>query len=101
MRTLVGKTLRDVNRKVTSQEPKVGLHFPSNGKMDVYVVDGCVSYGKGSSRTVRFSQSAGFSFIVGGGLIGYTPEEFDMKNFSMFGAVRVGNEWKGIRFVHN
>ena len=100
LRAMVNKPLKDIGGKITSDEPKVALHFPSYGKMDIFVADGCISYGKGSSKTIRFSQSAGFSFIVGGGLIGYTPEEFDMKNFSMFGAVRVGKVWKGIRFVH-
>lgn len=85
---------------IKEKEPKVGLHFGSSSVMDIFVADGVESYGSRKSKTVRFSQSAGATFIVGGGIIGYIPEEFDLKDFSMFGAVKKDGEWRGVRFTN-
>lgn len=100
LRSLVGEPLKDVGRVIKEKEPKVGLHFGSSSVMDIFVADGVESYGSRKSKTVRFSQSAGATFIVGGGIIGYIPEEFDLKDFSMFGAVKKDGEWRGVRFTN-
>ena len=101
LRNLVGKPLRDLGRKVMADEPKVGLHFPESGKMQTYIVDGIQSYGKKKSKTVRFSQSGGITFYMGVIPIGYLPENFNLKDFSIFGACKVNNVWKGVRFTND
>ena len=64
------------------------------------LIMGVQEYGSGSSKTVRFNRSFGFS-INNGAVSGFTPTEFDIKKIDAFGAAYYDNQWKGVRFYKN
>jgi len=97
---LTGKASNAVGKKLAKEDPRIAWVMGKRGEAEVHFMGGARSYGSGSSKTIRFSQSGGFSVSVGSSVIGYIPEKFAITEAYIWGSVKYGGRWKGIRFTH-
>jgi hypothetical protein len=99
LNSLTGKVANAAGKKLTKQDPRIALVMSKRGELETHIT-GIRSFGSGSSKTIRFSQSGGFTYKVGGVITGYIPDKFAIQGASIFGAVKYNGKWKGIRFEH-
>jgi hypothetical protein len=96
---MTGKVANAAGKPLTKQDPRIALVMSTRGEMETYIT-GIQSYGSVSDKTIRFSQSGGISYRVGGAVSGYIPEKFAIQEANIFRAVKYNGKWKGIRFEH-
>jgi hypothetical protein len=74
--------------------------YDGNKSIETHTVGFNIFNGPIESKTIRFSQSGGFSLSFKGAVYGYIPEFFDMSNFKIFGAAYYNGKWRGVRFTN-
>lgn len=101
LNSLTGKVANAVGGKLAKEDPRLAMVMAKRGEADMHFMGGARSFGKGSSKTIRFSQSGGFSFKLGGSVVGYIPEKFAITEAQIWGAIKYNGRWRGIRFTHS
>lgn len=97
LKSLTGKYIfNPIRKQILPEDPRIAYMLWGNADVKSYL-QGVVEYTNVESKTIRFSQSFGFSFY-NGVVTGYTPVKFKIEAVDMFGAVYDSNQWKGIRF---
>ncbi|NDV82874.1 hypothetical protein D0T87_12910 [Bacteroides sp. 51] len=106
LKSLEGKYISGpIGQKITNTDPRLIYVFGKSGKLDSYIM-GLQSYGRREHKTVRFSEAGGITVSIGGSgssgvsVDGYIPDKYTIKDAEIFGAVKYGGKWKGIRFHH-
>jgi hypothetical protein len=99
LNSLTGKYIaKPIQKKIAVEDPKVAYIFGKRGELEEHIT-GFKTYGAGSSKVIRFSQSAGITINLGHSVTGYIPEKFSINEAEVFGAVKYNGQWRGIRFV--
>lgn len=93
---LQGKILNPIGKKITTPDPRMAVIDGKNGNLKFYYY-GLQGYGPGSSKSIRFSQSAGI-VIRNGKILPSIPERFIIEEAEIFGAVKYNGIWMGVRF---
>lgn len=94
---------KPISKNIQPKDPRISYFVWGNTsysfeKEKSYIM-GVKEYGKGSSKTVRFDQSFGFS-INGLSLKdfqGFLPSKFSIEDIDAFGAAYYNGTWKGVR----
>lgn len=103
LKSLTGKILYSpIQKKIQPKDPRMsyfvwGSANHTYNKDKSYII-GVQEYTNISSKTVRFDRSFGIN-ISNGGVRGFVPSEFKIKDLDMFGACYYDKQWKGVRFV--
>lgn len=90
---------------ISSKDPRVAYLFQGQSaseKVYAYCI-GTEEYSNVSSKTIRFSQSFGFTISWGFDnlpIVGtFIPVQFKINNVKIFGAAKTDNAWKGVRLI--
>lgn len=91
-----------IRKQIQPKDPRIsylvwGNSTTTYNKEKPYIM-GVKEYGRGSSKTVRFDRSFGFS-INNFSVSGFLPTEFDIDDIDAFGAAYYEGSWRGVRFV--
>lgn len=86
-----------IGKRLAPEDPRVALVFRKSGSLETHV-RGLQSYGSRKSKTIYFSRSGGFSISLGGTVIGWIPEKYNIDGADIFGAIKYNGTWKGVRF---
>lgn len=101
LNSLTGRVANAVGGKLAKEDPRLAVVMGNKGEADMHFMGGARSFGRGSSKTIRFSQSGGFNLNLGGTVVGYIPEKFAITEAQIWGAIKYKGKWKGIRFTHS
>ncbi len=98
-----GRIFDPIKKQIQPKDPRLAYIVWGNTTQtfdkDKSYIYGVQEYGKRESKSVRFDQSFGFSFI-NGAVGGFVPTEFKIKEIDCFGAAYYNGQWRGIRFTH-
>ncbi len=106
LNSLTGKYIYNpIKKQVLPKDPRVAYLFYGQNKQEAKsFISGIVSYGRSQSKTIYFSQSAGFTVSWGSSAGvsagGYIPVQYTIENVKIFGAVKWNGIWRGVRFTN-
>lgn len=104
----VGKYIYDPlkgNLQIQPKDPAMSYFAWGNTSTtfskDRSFIRGVKEYGRQGSKTIRFAQAVGLTYLSGinNGTIGFIPNEFEIEDIDCFGAAYNEGEWRGVRFT--